>query len=268
VVPLITVPAKMNSMLHEDRARAESFGAVAERYDRARPSYPPALIDALLASGPRTVLDVGCGTGIASILLKQRGCAVLGVEVDARMAEVARSKGIEVEVDRFEDWQPHGRRFDLVLSGQAWHWVDPHAGALRAAQALHEGGEICLFWNFGTPPAEIGELLQPIYARVSPEMARYAVLLGNRDDRARAAIEGITSSEAFDTPSRADFAWSRRYTTSSWLDQLATHSDHRSLPPERLRELLEAVGAAIDSIGGSFEMPYETLLVKATRVHV
>ncbi len=51
--------------LFEDRSRAESFGSVADLYDRARPSYPPALIDALLADGGRTVLDVGCGTGIA-----------------------------------------------------------------------------------------------------------------------------------------------------------------------------------------------------------
>ena len=58
---------------HEDRERAESFGAVAELYDRARPSYPEALIDALLAGGAERVLDVGCGTGIAGALLAARG---------------------------------------------------------------------------------------------------------------------------------------------------------------------------------------------------
>jgi predicted TPR repeat methyltransferase len=89
-------------MLFEDRARAESFGVTAALYDQARPAYPPALVDALIADGSRRVLDVGCGTGIASALLADRGCTVLGVEVDARMAEVARAKGIEVEVGRFE----------------------------------------------------------------------------------------------------------------------------------------------------------------------
>ena len=101
-----------------------------------RPSYPPALIDALLADGERTVLDVGCGTGIASALFAARGCAVTGVEVDSRMAEIARAKGLEVEVSTFERWDDCGRRFDVVASGQAWHWIDPTAGATRAADVL------------------------------------------------------------------------------------------------------------------------------------
>jgi predicted RNA methylase len=89
-------------MLFDDRTRAESFGAVAELYDRARPSYPPELIDTLLEDAPRHVLDVGCGTGIASTLLAAGGADVLGIEVDARMAEVARTKGLAVEVSSFE----------------------------------------------------------------------------------------------------------------------------------------------------------------------
>jgi protein-L-isoaspartate O-methyltransferase len=60
-------------MLFEDRARAESFGAAAALYDRARPSHPSALIEALIADGSRRVLDIGCGTGIASALLAERG---------------------------------------------------------------------------------------------------------------------------------------------------------------------------------------------------
>ena len=74
-------------MLFEDRTRAESFGAIAELYDRVRPSYPDALLDELLADEPQRVLDVGCGTGIVASLLQARGCDVLGVEIDERMAE-------------------------------------------------------------------------------------------------------------------------------------------------------------------------------------
>ena len=121
------------SMLFEDRSRAESFGDVARCYDRARPSYPPALFDDLLADGGRTVLDVGCGTGIVAALLAARGRDVLGVEVDERMAALARAKGIEVEVAAFEGWDDRGRRFGLLTCGQAWHWIDPQAGAHKAA---------------------------------------------------------------------------------------------------------------------------------------
>jgi tRNA1(Val) A37 N6-methylase TrmN6 len=83
---------------YADRSRAESFGRVAEEYDRYRPSYPAALIDDLVALRPARVLDVGCGTGKAAVLLAERGLPVLGVEVDQQMAGVARRHGIAVVV--------------------------------------------------------------------------------------------------------------------------------------------------------------------------
>ena len=85
-------------MLHANRARAESFGEDAELYHDVRPRYPAAMFDHLLAGGPVSVLDVGCGPGSLLELLAARGCTVLGVEPDARMAAVARGNGIEVEV--------------------------------------------------------------------------------------------------------------------------------------------------------------------------
>jgi hypothetical protein len=36
-------------------------------------------------------------------------------------------------VAKFEDWDPAGRTFDSVIAAQAWHWVDPVAGAAKAA---------------------------------------------------------------------------------------------------------------------------------------
>src|SRR5581483_5420759 len=114
---------------HRHRQIAESFGTDAERYDRTRPRYPDALVDRVVAGSPGPdVLDVGCGTGIAARQFRAAGCRVLGVEVDARMAELARRSGLEVEVGSFETWDPAGRTFDAVIAAQAWHWVDPVAG--------------------------------------------------------------------------------------------------------------------------------------------
>jgi SAM-dependent methyltransferase len=126
--------------LFGDRRRASSFGDDAEQYDRVRPSYPSALIDQLMTERPATVLDVGCGTGITSRLFEARGCDVLGLEPDARMASVARRQGTAVEGGTFEHWDAGSRRFDLLIAGQAWHWVDPHLGASKAAEVLHPGG--------------------------------------------------------------------------------------------------------------------------------
>src|SRR5215469_8355085 len=85
--------------LHRHRQVAESFGADPRRYDRARPRYPAALVERIIAASPGPgVLDVGCGTGIAARQFQAAGCRVLGVDPDARMAGVARQSGLEVEV--------------------------------------------------------------------------------------------------------------------------------------------------------------------------
>ncbi|WP_217628880.1 class I SAM-dependent methyltransferase [Micromonospora yangpuensis] len=104
---------------HHHRQVAESFGVDPARYDRCRPGYPDELIRRIVAgtAGSR-LLDVGCGTGIVARQLQSAGCAVLGVEPDARMAAWARERGLDVEVATFEEWEPAGRRFDGIVAGQ------------------------------------------------------------------------------------------------------------------------------------------------------
>lgn len=245
------------------RGRAESFGEVAELYERARPSYPPALVDELLRGDPRRVLDVGCGTGKAGSLFLERGCEVLGVEVDPRMAQIARESGLEVEVSRFEMWEPAERRFDLVICAQAWHWIDPRLGAAKAAAALVEQGRIGVFWNIGDPPADVRALLAPIYARLEPALENYSVVLGNAGGRVGQTLSDMDASGVFGRAEVSTFSWCQAYRTAEWLDFISTHSDHQALEPERRKRLLAAVGEAIDRLGGSLEVPYEASLVSS-----
>ena len=72
-----------------------------------------------------------------------------------RVADYARAQGFTVEVGTLEDWDPAGRRFDLVVAGQAWHWVNPHAGATKALSVLRPGGRIGLFWNWARHPGHV-----------------------------------------------------------------------------------------------------------------
>jgi SAM-dependent methyltransferase len=254
---------------HQARQVAESFGAQAERYDRARPGYPDALVGRVIAESPgRHVLDVGCGTGIAARQFQAAGCSVLGVDPDARMADLARQRGVEVEVAAFEDWDPAGRAFDVVIAAQAWHWVEPVAGAAKAAQALRPGGRLAAFWNAFEPPAALGEAFAAVYRGVMPDSPAFRRPMPGADAYSglcAKAADGIRRAGAFGDPEEWRFDWDRPYTRDEWLDQVPTSGFTNQLPPAALQELLAGIGAAVDAAGGSFTMQYATLVVTATR---
>jgi SAM-dependent methyltransferase len=178
---------------HRARGCAESFGSDPERYDRARPRYPEAMVQAILAATPGPdVLDVGCGTGISARQFQAAGCNVLGVDVDERMAEFAQGRGLEVEVAAFEAWDPAGRTFDAVVAGQTWHWVDPVAGAAHAARALRTGGWLALFWNVFDPSPEVAAAFAAVYRQVMPDWNPWArSALGTVVHPGRVARSGV-----------------------------------------------------------------------------
>ncbi|MEV0261887.1 class I SAM-dependent methyltransferase [Streptomyces sp. NPDC050617] len=259
---------------HQHREMAESFGTDAERYDRARPRYPQALIDRIaeVRTGPDSapgVLDVGCGTGIAAQQFTAAGCAVLGVDADARMAELARRHGLPVEVSTFETWDPAGRTFDAVAAAQAWHWVDPVAGAVKAARALRPGGRLAVFWNAGQPPPGLAKTFADVYSRVLPgSLAAHQWAASPADAYAELgakAADGMREAGAYGDPEEWRFDWEWSYTRDEWLDLLPTTGAHTTLPAARLAEVLSGVGAAVDAAGGSFTMCYTTVAATALR---
>ena len=139
------------------RAREQRtvFGEVAELYDRARPAYPDALVQDVLdfvgKISPR-ILEVGAGTGKATVLFAQRDLEIVALEPSTEMAAVLHRHGdgfpgVTFAVSTFEDWVLEPAAFDLVISAQAWHWVAPDVGYVKAHAALAPRGTLALFWN-------------------------------------------------------------------------------------------------------------------------
>jgi SAM-dependent methyltransferase len=261
--------------VHTDRGRARLFDREAERYDRSRPGYPEELIDEVLGRSPLglCVLDVACGTGIASRAMARRGARVLGVDLNPRMAEIATRHGIATEVGRFETWDPAGRTFDVVTCAQAWHWLDPEVSAAKVASVLRPGGRICLFWSIGRHPDDLAHALVRAYrGTLPPEVAELRVGYGANAPSVpsipdfREVTDALRACGTFADPATRSFAWTRTYTRDEWLDELLSHSDHIALAPDLRENLFAEVGRTIDAFGGSFTMDYATVLISATRL--
>ena len=251
------------------------FDEAAELYDRARPGYPEALLDDLVAlaalrPGAR-ILEIGCGTGQATLPLARRGFAVEAVELGAELAAVARRKLaafplVTVHVDTFERWMLPAEPFDLVLAATSWHWIDPAVREAKAAAALRPGGALAV-----VDTRHIAGGTAQFFIDV--QEVCYAVYMG--DDAALRLTEssalpiqtgGLERSEYFDEPATRAYEWDCAYTAAEYLDVLNTYSGHRDLSPEAHDGLFACIAGLIDRrFGGRIVKRYRNDLAVARR---
>ncbi len=256
------------------RERRLSFGEVAELYDQSRPSYPAELIDDVFAhagiSPGQTVLEVGAGTGRATLLMARRGLSVLALEPSAEMAAVARRNcasypGVRIERTEFEQWRGDGARYPLLFSAQAWHWIARDARYPAARAALADGGTLAAFWNrVDWGATELRDELLDAYtqAGVEPDGPMHPA------QPQSAELEGIWEREidaavGLVAPEVRVYRWDCRYATDEYVALLRTHGDHIMLEPGRRESLLRSIGGAIDAHGGAFALRYVTVLCLA-----
>jgi SAM-dependent methyltransferase len=241
------------------------FGEVAEQYDRARPSYPDALLDTIveyggLASGD-AALEIGAGTGKATRGFIARGLAVHALEPSPGMAAVLRDHGVDAEETTFEAWDPGSRVFRLVYAAQAWHWVQSGNRYAKAASLLAPGGTLALFWNVGREwDGSLGVDNDAVYDEIAPN------LTGGVHWNLDRHLDELEAAPAFTGVTKHVVTWEQRYSAEEWMTLLGTHSDHRILPAEQRSRLHAAVGEVIERHGGFVDMTYDTQLYLATRV--
>lgn len=228
----------MPEELYRDRGRAESFGSIARLYDRYRPAPPTAFIDDLVALAPARVLDIGCGTGKVARELLARGLDVLGVELDDRMAGIAREHGVDVEISAFETWDDRGRTFDLITCGDAWHWIDPARGWRKIGRVLRPGGTVARFWNHNEIDEPMRTALREVFERVLPEI-----------DHSGGTRHGAPGDDP--RVEHRSYAWQRDYGADEYVALISTYSVQQTLEPSRLAELQRGLHVAITALGGT-----------------
>ncbi|MDQ4127240.1 MAG: class I SAM-dependent methyltransferase [Actinomycetota bacterium] len=264
----------------EERERLRRiFDEAALLYDEVRPGYPEALYEDVISlsgipPGGR-VLEIGCGTGQATVPFASRGYRILCVELGENLAAVARRNlsvypQAEVLVGNFEEWSSQEEAFDLAISATAFHWLDPSVAYPKVARSLRPGGGIALFWNEHVHSDASGgffEDAQRIYEREAPEIVKpedHRGVPGPEEVPDRTGeIEG---SGVFDRVITRCYRWDETYDAEGYLRVLSTYSGHRGLDEATRRRLFRGIAGLIDAeYGGRIVKGYLTTLYFARR---
>ncbi len=258
----------------ENRLR---FGQIASQYDRIRPGYPDELIDAVLDYGSPDpllpALDVGAGTGQATVQFATRGLSVIALEPSPEMVRIANDKfadaGLDAraEVGEFETAQLGEGRFGLIYAATSWHWLDPATCFQVAARSIAAGGTLAVLstWPLWRR-TELRPALDEIYASSGAPLAEMGPMCPVEPDPGALAAEWVretNGSGAFGDQQGKLAAWSVNYSAQGYVDLLGSYGDHIGLEPAVRERLFDGIVEVIEAAGGTIEVAYATLLLLA-----
>ncbi|MCC6174489.1 MAG: class I SAM-dependent methyltransferase [Chloroflexi bacterium] len=261
-------------MTRDRAALAQTFDRVADLYDRVRPGYPAALFRDLreLAPVPESgrIVEIGCGTGQATVALARWGCPLVCFEPGSNMAAVARRNLtrfplVEVRTGRFEDAGPDVQDVDLVVAATSYHWLDPLTRVRRLAGVLRAGGSLAVFEStyVRAPDDRFYEAALPIYRRYTPEVAGLPPVAADLPTHVGAEI---IRAGLFEEVAVRHYPWTATYDTARYLAVVSTYSQHLALPDDRRHAFLTEIGALIDEqFGGTLVEPRVSVLQVARR---
>lgn len=126
----------------------------AERYAHGRPFFHPLVIDRVreflgIDKLIRSGLDVGCGTGLSSIALKEIALTVTAMDISTEMISfVRRVPQIEYVIASGEVLPFADDKFDIITISQAFHWLDRSLFFAEAGRVLTENGWLVVYDNY------------------------------------------------------------------------------------------------------------------------
>lgn len=256
--------------------KRQTFDEVAELYDRARPRYPDALFDDLtriagLYRGAK-VLEIGCGTGKATLSMAERGLDITAIELGHRLAAVARRNlsefpNVRVHIGAIEDWPLPNDPFDLVMAATSFGWVDPTVRYSKPAQALRSKGSLAVFDHRHVAGGDNAffDAAQACYERFMPGTPPGLKLPDPNEILDDATELGATG--LFGPPEFRRYYWEQAYTTAEYLEVLSTYSGHILLSRQQRRALFDCITELIESnFGGTIRKAYLTHLLVASKI--
>ena len=247
-----------------------TFSNVISDYEAARPSYPGGLKEQIeVFSGIQPgaeLLEVGAGTGQATGLFLEDGYSLDLLEVSDDQTRFLKEKyrlypWVSVKKGYFEEYETD-RKYDLIYSATAFHWVRSEIGYPKAWNMLKEGGTLAVFWHMSSVVKHEGGVfdgLIQIRRTYLPDAGDGFDEAGVEQVRMK-RIAQIQSGGCFGLPQMYEFTWKDEYDADRYAALVNTYSDTQLLDESTRNAYLDEIRQHIVKSGGRVEMPQRVML--------
>jgi len=243
-----------------------TFNEDAKNYDTYRPLYVDELYkDILEYSGigkESNVLEIGIGTGQATLPFLQTGCSLTAVELGDNLAAYSMNKfsayqNMKIIQADFTEYEWKKDCYDLVYSATAFHWIPEERGCSMVRDILKPGGKVALFWNHPYPNRtddETNVANRRIYNKYR-HSDKPVVEFSEKDSQEKL---NMLEHYGFSEITSKLYYRTRTLKTGEYISLLNTYSDHRALPPDVKTAFDQDMKKAIDAVGGKIRI-YDTM---------
>lgn len=227
---------------------------MAAEYESARPPYPAALYDLLAfegVTGPgKRLLEVGAGTGLATLELVASGSIVTAIEPGADLAAILAAKvpSATVHVRPIEEVDLKPGAFDAVVAATSIHWVDLDLALAAFHSTLVPGGRLAVWRHYFSSDVQTA-----FRHRISEIVGRRASPVGQDQHRNRTTMQELAAGGYFVPVRSESWQWSIDLQTEQVRRLFASFSGWSSTE-------VEAVADAADELGGVVTETYRTVL--------
>ncbi len=202
-----------------------SSKSAAERYPKGRPYFHPLVIERIrtflsLTKPVARAVDVGCGTGLSTVALKEIAEEIVGVDASAEMVALAeKDERIEYGVADALSLPFGENEFDLMTLCSAFHWLDRKKFLREAGRVLRPQGWLIVYDNYFSGQMEENAAFETWYReshvrKFPPPPRTWAIFTGED-----------SGNEGFHLAGQERYQNRIGFSIEGLIDYLTTHSN-------------------------------------------
>jgi len=248
------------------------FNEIADEYDKWRPAYTPELYADIMAySGineTSRALEIGIGTGIATLPILETNCRITAIELGDKLAEYTKRKfagfnNIEIINTAFEDYVCPNDTYDFIYAACSFHWIPEGIGYPRVFNLLKSGGAFARFANWQQRDKDnepLNEAIHKVYAKYMPSAVQKPDY--TEEDCKRLADESL--KYGFFKVDYRMYHRKRIFDAESYVLLQRTHGGHADMQEDKWALFAKEIKEAINNNGGKINV-YDIMELQLAR---